>query len=91
MITKIGALSDYIVPRAGLEPKSLAFPRYTHAYMSMQLLASEVSAGQVSADYYTRPIGIVSHLILTITYIQAMALHIKHIVGSTTIQHVACT
>ena len=50
----------------------------------MQLLASEVSA-----DYYTRPPGIVSLLILTITFIQAMALHIHiHRVGSITIQHI---
>ena len=33
-------------------------------------------ASEVSADYYTRPPGIVSLVMLTITYIQAMALHI---------------
>ena len=37
----------------------------------MQLLTSAVSA-----DYYTRPPGIVSLLLLTITYTQAMALQI---------------
>ena len=37
----------------------------------MQLLASEVST-----DYYTHPPGIVSLVLLTITHIQAMALHI---------------
>ena len=47
----------------------------------MQLLTSKVSA-----DYYTRPPGILSLVILTITYIQAIAR-----VGETTIQHVACT
>ena len=43
----------------------------------MQLLAREVSA-----DYYTRPPGIASLFMLTITYI--------HRVGSTTIQRIAC-
>ena len=33
-------------------------------------------ASEVSADYYTCPPGIVSRLMLTITYKQAMALHI---------------
>ena len=70
-----------IVPRAGIKPASLVFwlsmlplhhvgslsHQYTHAYLSMQLLASEVSA-----DYYTRPPGVVSLLMLTVTYIQAM-------------------
>ena len=36
----------------------------------MQLLVSEVSE-----DYYTRLLGIDSLLMLTITYMQAMALH----------------
>ena len=68
----------------GLEPSSLAFqasvlPLHhldfpdvtTIAYLSIQLFASEVSA-----DYYIRPVGIVSLVILTITYIQVMAIHI---------------
>ena len=38
----------------------------------MRLLATEASADY----YYTHPCGIVSILILTITYIQAVALHI---------------
>ena len=38
----------------------------------MQLLASKVSA-----DYETRPPGIVNLLMLTIAYIQAMAIHIN--------------
>ena len=45
---------------------------YTHAYLSMRLPASEVSA-----DYYTYPPRIVSLSMLTITYMQAMALHIQ--------------
>ena len=50
------------------------------------------SLPQVSIDYYTRPPRIVSLLILTVIYIQAMALHIYiHRVGSTTIQRIACT
>ena len=47
-------------------------------------------ASKVSADYYTRPPAIVSILMLTISYIQAMTLYI-HRVGSTTIQCIACT
>ena len=66
------------VPRAGHELTSLAFrcatitpcrlPDVTHAHLSMQLLASEVSA-----DYYTCPPEIISLLMLTIIYIQAIA------------------
>ena len=70
-----------IVPRAGLKPSSLAFwasvlPFHhigslkSPLYPRMQLLASEFSA-----DYYTLPCGIVSLLLLTISYIQAMTLH----------------
>ena len=33
-------------------------------------------ASEVSADYYTLPLGIVSLSMLAITYIQTMALHI---------------
>ena len=51
--------------------------------MSMQFPTSEVSA-----DYYTHPPGIVNLLMPTVTYMQAMALHI-HKVGSTTIQRIA--
>ena len=36
---------------------------------------------EVSADHYTRPPGIVSILILTIMYIQVMALHIDRYTG----------
>ena len=60
---------------------------YVHTYLSMQLLTSEVSA-----EYNTHPPGIVSLLMLTITYIEAMVLHIYiHRVGSTTIHHVVGT
>ena len=53
--------------------------------MSMQFLAWEVSA-----DYYTRPPGIVSLLILTITYKQSSHIHIyTHRVGSINIQCIA--
>ena len=59
-----------IVRRAGLEPTSLAFwaivlllhhigswcRHYTHTYMSMQLLASEISA-----DYYTNNVKQLTH------------------------------
>ena len=60
---------------AGIEPTLLTFrasvltisPRrltdVTHAYLSMQLLACEVSA-----HYYTHPPGTLSLLILTIAY-----------------------
>ena len=41
-----------------------------------------------ASDYYTRPLGIVSLLMPTITYIQAMAVYR---IGSTTIQRIACT
>ena len=58
-------------------------PWYHHAYLPMRFLAWEVSA-----DHYTQPPGIVSLLMLTITYIQAVALH-THWVGSTSIQQVA--
>ena len=71
-VTKMGN----IVSRGGVEPTSLAFwgsaPRChhnTHAYLSTQLLASEFSA-----DYYTDLPEMVSLLLLTITYIQAVAL-----------------
>ena len=75
-----------IVPRAGIEPIFLAFwvnmlpfhhvgpccHHYSHSYLSMQLLVSEVRT-----DYYTcPPPGIVSFVMLTITYIQAVDLHI---------------
>ena len=79
-VTKMGNA----MPRAGLEPTPLAFqasvlplhhigslksplyPRPPMSPMSMQLLASLV----------TRHPGIVSLLMLTITHIQAMAIHI---------------
>ena len=65
---------------------------YTHVYLSMQLLASEVSA-----DSYTHPPEIVRLLMLTITYIQTVSC-LTYIymyvgiyrVGSTTTQHIAC-
>ena len=48
--------------------------RYTichhYAYLSMQLLTSEVSA-----HYYTPPLGIVCLIMLTITYMHAMAIY----------------
>ena len=44
---------------------------------------------EVSANYYTRPPGIVSLLILTITYIQSMVLHI-HTQGRFN-DHTACS
>ena len=77
----------HIVPTAGIIPTSLAFwasvlpyhhigslmsllyPHNTH--LSMQFLALKVSG-----DYYTYPPGIVHILMLTITYIQVIALHI---------------
>ena len=69
----------HIVHKAGIKPTSLPFwasvltitpPRlpychhYTHAHLFMWCFASEVSA-----DYYTHPFGIVSLLMLTITYV----------------------
>ena len=44
---------------------------YIHTHLCVWLLASEVSA-----DYYTCTPGIVSLLLLTITYMLAMALHL---------------
>ena len=51
----------------------------------MQLLVSEVSA-----EYYTRPPGILSLLMLTITSRQSPYIYIYK-VSSTTIQHIYCT
>ena len=53
----------------------MAIFRLFHIHLFMQLLASEVSA-----EYYTHPPWIVSLLMLTITYMHAMALH-KHTQG----------
>ena len=67
----------------GFEPTSLAFrasvlplhhvgpllSQYTHPHLCVQLLASEVSA-----DYYTGPLVIVS-LFIAYNYIEAMTLH----------------
>ena len=50
----------------------------------MQFLSSEVSA-----DYNTHPPGIVSLVILTITYIRQWPYIYINRVGSTTIQHIA--
>ena len=89
-----------IVPRAGIEPTSLAFqvsvliiiPRrlpccnhYTHAYLSMWCVASEVNA-----VYYTHPSGIIS-LYLVIAYNYIHTGNGIHSIGSTTIQCIACT
>ena len=52
----------------------------------MQLFTSEVSA-----DYYACTPGIVSLIMLTITYRQWPYIYIERQVGSTTIQCVACT
>ena len=56
---------------------------YTHAYLSMQLLAWEVSA-----DYYTHPPETVSLLMLTIRTYRQWPIHN---LGSRTIQRLACT
>ena len=72
-----------IVPRGGIEPTSLVFQagvlpllptchHYTHTHLCVQLLASEVSA-----DYYTGPPKECKFVMLTIIYIQAMALHVR--------------
>ena len=83
-----------IVPRVGIEPTSLAIRAsvcYIDSLMSPLYLAMQLLASEVSADYYTCPSGIVSLLMLTITYIQAMVSDILQI-GSTTIQNcTACT
>ena len=85
------------VPKAGFKPTSLAFrasvlPLHhigslmSPLYPRLPVYAAPCLRGQCN------PPGIVSLLILTITYIQAMALHINiQRVGSTTTQGMACT
>ena len=60
-----GILDQY----ASITPCSL--PAVTHAYLCVWLLTSEVSA-----DYYSHPPGIVSLVMLTITFTQTIASHI---------------
>ena len=76
------------MPRAGIEPTSLALQASVLplqqigsviSWLSMQLLALEVSA-----DYYARPSGIVSIFMLTIIYIPALNKFDKQIHGKLT-------
>ena len=74
-----------IVPRAGIEPTSMAFRasvlplHHTGSVMSQlnphPAVLKRLFASEVSADCYTRPARIVSLLTLTITCIQSMTLH----------------
>ena len=75
-----------IVPRVGVEPTSLAFRASVQPFRQVGSLVSPLyprlpvyaaAHSEVSADYYTQPHGIVSLSMLTITFIQAMALHIQ--------------
>ena len=69
-----------IAPRAGVEPKSLAFqvsvltitPPMFPDVTTIPTPAIRLVTQEVSADYCTRPHGIVSLVMLTITYTQAM-------------------
>ena len=73
---------ENLVPRVGIEPTLLAFqasvltitpPRLF--YVTLLPIPTTLCSSfdcEVSADYYTRPPGIVSLLTLTITYIQAV-------------------
>ena len=72
---------------------SLLYPHFTHTHLSILSILSYLhcsiargcspwrpAASEDNAEYYTRPPGIVSLLLLTVTFIQAMALH-KHTQG----------
>ena len=78
-VVKIGN----IVPTAGIEPPFWAIvltitpPRLADVINSpMSTCQCSSLRREVSADYYTSPPEIVSHLMLTITYILPLTLHI---------------
>ena len=71
-----------IAPRVGIEPTSLALwgsvPAITLPRLpDVTALPTDVTAGDVSAYYYTHPPRSISTVILTITYIQEVTLHMN--------------